>query len=131
MKEVKTRCQFTATACHSGSVFVSLYLISVEFDGRGAEGEGGPFMHCELHVHGVDDLVRDQHEVLADVDVLQCKRGGRGGARGRVQQDNFRKKTLLDALRLLLYVRPFGPMVKPRLSLSFGLFFVLTKVTRR
>ena len=44
-------------------------------------------MHCELHVHDVDDLVRNQHKVLADVDVLQGKRGVRGGACGRVQQD--------------------------------------------
>ena len=56
-------------------------------DGRGAEGEGGPAMHCELHVHDVDDLVRNQHKVLADVDVLQGKRGVKGGACGRVQQD--------------------------------------------
>ena len=131
MTGVKTRCLLAAKACHSGSFFVSLYVIPGEFDGRGSEGERDPPTHCELRVHGVDDLVRHQHKVLADVDVLQGKRGERGGRVAAYSRTYLEKKALTDALRLLLHVRPFGPMVTPILSLLFGLFFLLTKVTCR
>ena len=74
------------TVCHGSSILVSLHLITGEYDGWRVEGQRRLFVHGEVHVRGIDGLVRYEHQILVHVDHLQCKRGDGThihGTRGR------------------------------------------------